>query len=137
VDVRVSKNGGVSWCSDHILPALVDPWGPLCNLTIQGSQAQGGGQNLALDGDINLSLFPNPNRGDQVWLNIDTIDEDVETISVDFYDLGGHRAVARIIPTQGASLSTQLELNGLAAGVYIVHITAGDKLYTERLVVTQ
>jgi hypothetical protein len=138
VDVRASKDGGVNWCTDHVLPALVDPWGALCNLTIVASQAQGGGENLTLEGDnVDLSLFPNPNRGDEVWLNIDTIDEEVETISVDFYDMAGHRSVARIIPTQGASLNTVLELNGLAAGVYIVHITAGDKLYTERLVVTQ
>jgi hypothetical protein len=138
VDVRVSKTAGATWCTDAILPALVDPWGTICLLTIQGGNAQGGGENLTLNGDgNNLSLFPNPNRGDQVWLNIDVIDETVETISVDFYDLAGHRAVARIIPTQGASLNTQLELNGLAAGVYIVHITAGDKVYTERLVVTQ
>jgi hypothetical protein len=82
-------------------------------------------------------MYPNPNRGDQVWLSIDVVDEGVQTISVDFFDLAGHRAVARTIPTQGNNLNSLLELNGLAAGVYIVHITAGDKVYTERLVVTQ
>jgi hypothetical protein len=137
VDVRVSKNAGVSWCIDAPTPVLSE-WGTICTLTIIGSQAQGGGQDLALHSDGNtLSLYPNPNRGDQVWLSIDRVDEGVETISVDFFDLAGHRAVARTIPTQGTNLSSLLELNGLAAGVYIVHITAGDKVYTERLVVTQ
>jgi hypothetical protein len=138
VDVRASKNAGATWCTDAVAPALVDEWGTICNLTIAGSQAQGGGQNLALDSDnTSLSLYPNPNRGDQVWLSIDMVDEGVQTISVDFFDLAGHRAVARTIPTQGTNLNSLLELNGLAAGVYIVHITAGEKVYTERLVVTQ
>jgi hypothetical protein len=138
VDVRASKTAGATWCTDAVLPALVDPWGTVCLLTIQGSNAQGGGQNLALENtNTNLSLYPNPNRGDQVMLSIDAVDEGVETISVDFFDLAGHRAVARTIPTQGNNLNSLLELNGLAAGVYIVHITAGDKVYTERLVVTQ
>jgi hypothetical protein len=138
VDVRASKTAGATWCTDAVLPALVDPWGTVCLLTIQGSNAQGGGQNLALENsNTNMSLYPNPNRGDQVMLSIDAVDEGVETISVDFFDLAGHRAVARTIPTQGNNLNSLLELNGLAAGVYIVHITAGDKVYTERLVVTQ
>jgi hypothetical protein len=138
VDVRASKTAGATWCTDAVLPALVDPWGTVCLLTIQGSNAQGGGQNLALENsNTNLSLYPNPNRGDQVMLSIDLVDEGVETISIDFFDLAGHRAVARTIPTQGNNLNSLLELNGLAAGVYIVHITAGDKVYTERLVVTQ
>jgi hypothetical protein len=138
VDVRASKTAGATWCTDAVAPALVDEWGTICNLTIAGSQAQGGGQNLALDSDnTSLSLYPNPNRGDQVWLSIDRVDEGVETISVDFFDLAGHRAVARTIPAQGTNLNSLLELDGLAAGVYIVHIRAGEKVYTERLVIAQ
>jgi hypothetical protein len=137
VDVRASKNGGASWCVDAVVPAL-DEWGTVCLLTIVSSQAQGGGENLALEStNMNLSLYPNPNRGDQVWLSIDMVDKGVETISVDFFDLAGHRAFARTIPTQGKNLNSLLELNGLAAGVYIVHITAGEKVYTERLVIAQ
>src|SRR5690606_31648163 len=43
VDVRARKNlnpGGQTWCTDHVAPALVDPWGTVCLLTIQGSNAQ-------------------------------------------------------------------------------------------------
>jgi len=137
VDVRTSKNAGATWCTDAVLPALVDPWGTVCLITIQGSNAQGAGQNLTLENtNANLSLYPNPNRGDQVMLSIDAVDEGVQTISVDFFDLAGHRTMARTIPTQGNNLKSMVELNGLAAGVYIVHITAGNKVYTERLVVT-
>jgi hypothetical protein len=136
VDVRASKNAGATWCTNAVPPALVDPWGTVCTLNITGSSAQGGGENLPLQiTRTNLSLYPNPNRGDQLWLSIDAVDEGVETITVDFFDLAGHRTVARTIATQGTNLNSLLELNGLAAGVYIVHITAGEKVYTERLVI--
>jgi hypothetical protein len=117
----------------------VDPWGDICSLTINGGNVQGGGDQLGLvDGGTGLAMYPNPNRGDQLWLNIDMIEEGVEMITVDFFDLAGHRAVSRMIPTQGDRLQTVLDLKGeLAAGVYIVHIAAGQKVYTERLVITQ
>jgi hypothetical protein len=139
VDVRASKNAGATWCTDAVLPALVDPWGDICLLTISGGNAQGGGEQLGLEGSAaNVAMFPNPNRGDQLWLNIDGIAANVTTVSVDFFDLAGHRAVARVIPTQGDQLQTVVDLNGsLAAGVYIVHIVAGEKVFTERLVITQ
>jgi hypothetical protein len=44
--------------------------------------------------------------------------------------------VARTIAVQNGYLNTALELNGdLAGGMYMVNITAGDKTYTERLVI--
>jgi len=106
-------------------------------VTITGSQAQGGGQNLALEStDANLSLYPNPNRGDQVFLSLSEVAADVRTVTVDIYDLSGKRIVARTIAVQGGNLNTALELNGdLAGGMYLVNITAGDKTYTERLVI--
>jgi subtilisin-like proprotein convertase family protein len=142
VDVRASKTAGATWCTDAVLPALVDPWGDLCLLTISGSNAQGGGEQLVLEGNsANLAMYPNPNRGDQLWLSLDGIEEGVTQVSVDIYDMAGHRAVARMIPTQGTYLNTVMDLSGtdaggsLAAGVYVVHIMAGEARYTERLVI--
>jgi hypothetical protein len=136
VEVRASKNSGASYCTDAVPPALA-VWGDICTLTINGGNAQGGGAQLALEGNTNnVAMFPNPNQGDHLWLNIDGIDANVTTVSVDFFDLAGHRAVARVIPAQGDHLRTMLDLQGeLAAGVYIIHIVAGDQIYTERLVV--
>jgi hypothetical protein len=142
VDVRASKTAGATWCTDAVLPALVDPWGDICSLTIAGSNAQGGGEQLVLEGNsADLAMYPNPNRGDQLWLSLDGIEEGVTQVSVDIYDMAGHRAVARMIPTQGTYLNTVMDLSGtdaggsLAAGVYVVHIMAGDARYTERLVI--
>jgi hypothetical protein len=57
-------------------------------------------------------------------------------VSVDIYDLSGARVTARTIAVAGGNVNTVLDLNGeLAAGMYLVNITAGDKSYTERLVI--
>ncbi len=128
VEVRAFKNG--AWCGTS------DPWGDICNLTITGTPAQGGSQNLVLINNGGLSIWPNPNSGDQFWISLDEVAEDVMTVSVDIMDLTGKRVIAREIPVTDRNLNTVFELNGdLATGMYLVNITAGEKRWTERLVI--
>jgi hypothetical protein len=133
VDVRAFRNG--AWCVDPLNPDSV--WGDICLLTIQNTPAQGGNQNLALAGEGEFNLWPNPNRGDQFWVNMEGIADDVLAVAVDIHDLTGKRVVAREIPvTDSGMLYTVIDLNGdLANGVYLVSIIAGDKRYTERLII--
>ncbi len=130
VDVRISKDGGLTWCTS------ADPWGDVCLLTIDNTPAGSGNQNFAAEGAAELRMFPNPNRGDQVTLSLSTVEEGVNTVSVDIYDLAGARVSARTIAVAGSQVNTVLDLNGeLAAGMYLVNITAGETVYTERLVI--
>ncbi|MBK9514340.1 MAG: T9SS type A sorting domain-containing protein [Flavobacteriales bacterium] len=131
VDVRVSKDGGATWCSAS------DPWGPVCQLTIDNTPAGNGNQNFAgISEAAELRMFPNPNRGDVLNFSISAIEEGVNTVSVDIYDLTGKRMSARTIAVADGNVNTVIDLNGeLAAGMYLVNITAGDKTYTERLVI--
>jgi hypothetical protein len=139
VDVRVSKDGGVTWCSTS------DPWGPSCLLTIDNTPAGNGNQNFGSE-PVTASLpgrqageaklFPNPNRGDVLNFSLSTIEDGVNSVSVDIYDLTGKRVSARTIAVNGGNVHSVLDLNGeLAIGMYLVNITAGDKSYTERLVI--
>jgi hypothetical protein len=131
VDVRVSKNGGATWCS------LSDPWGIVCQLTIDNTPANSGNQNFAAEGAAgDLRMFPNPNRGDVLNFSLSAIEEGVNTVSVDIFDLYGKRVSTRIIAVTDGNVNTILDLNGeLAAGMYVVNITAGETIYTERLVI--
>ena len=131
VDVRVSKDGGATWCSTS------DPWGPVCQLTIDNTPANSGNQNFAIEATAaELRMFPNPNRGDQLNFSISAIEEGVNTVSVDIYDLTGKRMSARMIAVADGKVNTVIDLNGeLAAGMYLVNITAGENTYTERLVI--
>ena len=128
VDVRAFKNG--QWC----------PWGEICNLNIGvGPGAQAGGQNALMESEstaATLNMWPNPNRGDQLFISLSAIEENVTTVSVEILDLSGKRMTSRTIATQGGYLNTVIDLQGeIAAGMYLVNIIAGEKIYTKRLVV--
>ncbi|MCW5898158.1 MAG: T9SS type A sorting domain-containing protein [Flavobacteriales bacterium] len=124
VRVRASKNGGLTWCE----------WGWACQVTIVPSAAPGN-ENMALEGDAasDLALWPNPNNGQQVWIALN--DVSTATVAIDIFDLRGQRVMAREIATQGGELYTNIDLGGLAAGTYLVTITAGDEQHMRRLVV--
>ncbi|MBX2981030.1 MAG: T9SS type A sorting domain-containing protein, partial [Flavobacteriales bacterium] len=131
VDVRASKDGGATWCG-----LGGDPWGDICSLTIGTPPAVGGNQNMSLSADGVLAMWPNPNNGTEVWISLDGIDTNFETFAVDIHDLTGKRISARILPAQDGSLLTALPLNGdLAAGLYLVTVTAGEAQYVQRLVI--
>jgi hypothetical protein len=138
VDVRVSKDGGLTWCT------TADPWGDVCLLTIDNTPANSGDQNFASEtaAAAQLRLFPNPNRGDLLHMSISAVEEGVNTVSVDIFDLFGKRVSARAIAVNDGIINTVLDLNpgsgpgeALAAGMYVVNITAGNTTYTERLVI--
>jgi hypothetical protein len=131
VDVRVSKDAGLTWCTSS------EPWGNICSVTIGQTPAGSGNQNFAAAGsNAELRMFPNPNRGDVLTFSLSAIEEGVNTVTVDIYDLFGKRVSARTVAVAGSNVNTTLDLNGeLAAGMYLVNITAGDTTYTERLVI--
>ena len=143
VDVRVSLNGGATWCfgpagsSQAAACADTEDWGKVCNVTINPcALPNGGGNSMVVEGNSTFTMFPNPNRGDQLFLSVSSVEEGVNTVSVDIFDLTGKRVMARTIAVQDGFINTNLELNGdLAGGLYVVNVTAGTKAYTERLVI--
>ena len=134
VDVRASFDGGATWCTDFIQPSL-DPWGIVCTLTINGGGNFNNGLNMVEERAAELRMYPNPNRGDQLYIGLENIADGVNTVSVDIYDTFGKRVSARTIAVADGFINTVLELNELAAGMYMVNITAGDNTYNERLVI--
>ncbi len=135
VDVRASFDNGATWCHAS------DPYGDICLLTTtcsfgmaqEGSSSGEAGQSERSEGP---SLYPNPNRGDQLFVSLSNVAEGVESIKVDIYDAFGKRVAQRTIAVNDGYLNTVLDLNGeLANGVYMVNIAAGAKTCTERLVI--
>jgi len=96
----------------------------------------GGGNSMVLEANNNFTMYPNPNRGDQLFLSVSRMEDGVSTVSVDIFDMTGKRVVASTIAVQDGFINTNLELNSeLAAGLYMVNVTAGNMSYTERLVI--
>jgi len=143
VDVRVSLDGGATWCfgpaTSDAASACADTeaWGKVCNVTINPcALPNGGGNSMVVEGNSTFTMYPNPNRGDQLFMSVSSVEEGVSTVSVDIFDLTGKRVMARTIAVQDGFINTNLELNGdLAGGLYMVNVTAGTKAYTERLVI--
>jgi len=143
VDVRVSLDGGASWCfgpagtSQAAACADTEDWGKVCDVTINPcANVNGGSSSMVVEGNSTFTMYPNPNRGDQLFLSVTNVEEEVSTVSVDIFDMTGKRVMARTIAVQDGFVNTNLELNGdLAGGLYMVNITAGTKAYTERLVI--
>ncbi|MCB0763830.1 MAG: T9SS type A sorting domain-containing protein [Flavobacteriales bacterium] len=116
--------------------------GEVCSVTICNNppcMMNGGGQqNSAIDAptDAVLNMYPNPNNGDQLYISLSAVEEGVNTVSMDLYDVSGKRMIARTIAAQDGFVNTVVDLNGdLAAGMYMVNIIAGDRVYTQRLVI--
>ena len=131
VQVRAYKNG--NWCVTSL------PWGDVCNVTITGSpnaMVLGGGSTTST-GDVKLALFPNPNNGQQLTVSLSAVEQGVETVAVDIFDLNGARVSAQVIAVNDGMVYQVVDVAGLADGLYMVNITAGSQRYTERLVIAK
>ena len=83
-----------------------------------------------------VALYPNPNNGEQLFLSIDMIEEGVTQVTMDIYDTFGKRVSISTVAVNEGHVNTTIDLKGsLAAGMYVVNITAGEAVYTERLVI--
>ncbi|MBK8612300.1 MAG: T9SS type A sorting domain-containing protein [Flavobacteriales bacterium] len=142
VRVRASFDGGATWC----------PFGTTCPVTItnnlaspfcstQGSAMADSDDRVFYDGDeaqgaAILTMWPNPNRGDQLYVTVDHLDGQVSMATVDIFDMVGKKVATRSIPVNGTTLNTVIELNGsVANGMYLVNVTTGDQTMTQRLVI--
>jgi hypothetical protein len=82
-----------------------------------------------------VALYPNPNRGDFVNVNIANVAVGVERVIFDLYDLTGKRVISQQIAVAGSGVNVVMPLNGLADGMYIANIIVGDEVHTERIAV--
>ncbi|MBL7950572.1 MAG: T9SS type A sorting domain-containing protein [Flavobacteriales bacterium] len=137
VDVRVSKDGGATWCIDTPTPnSTYTPWGPVCDVTIAPCAGQASLAQQQSDVNTTFTMYPNPNRGDQLFVSINELGNAVGTVSMDIFDMTGKRISARTLTVQDGFVNQAVDLNGdLAAGLYLVNIIAGDKTFSERLVI--
>ena len=81
-------------------------------------------------------MWPNPNNGDVLNVSLHITDPLINTVSMDIFDLSGKRMIARTVAIQDGVLNTTIDLNGdLAVGMYLVKVTAGEEVFTQRVVI--
>jgi hypothetical protein len=110
--------------------------GNACNLTIGAPPAQGSqAREIEVAENSGLQIWPNPVRDGQVNILLSDIAEQEQTITIDVIDLFGKRVHAKQFNNSGEQFNTVLDLDGLAAGVYVVTLTVNDRIMTERITV--
>jgi 2',3'-cyclic-nucleotide 2'-phosphodiesterase (5'-nucleotidase family) len=125
VVVRASFDNGSTWCA----------FGPSCEVCIGAAPpvSQRSAQQAA---DSDVLMWPNPNSGDRLNISIAGDANAPGTAQVDVFDAFGKKVIGRTIALNGTTVNTTIELNGqLATGMYLVSITNGDRLFTDRLIV--
>ncbi len=135
VDVRASFDNGATWCSDFIAPALTDPWGPVCTLTI----AVGGElRDLVLQEDGSserIGLIPNPAHGQGFMITIPDRMKGLP-LEVGIFDPAGKRIhTMRSAPTDGTGGGQLWVDHVLSPGLYLVCVSDGNGTLAERLIV--
>ncbi len=79
-----------------------------------------------------VAIYPNPNRGDFVNVNVSGIASGIDRVLVEVYDLAGKRVLTEQIAAGASNVNVVLPLNGLSSGMYIAHIVVGDNTHTQR-----
>ncbi|HQV75495.1 MAG TPA: T9SS type A sorting domain-containing protein [Flavobacteriales bacterium] len=127
VRTRISKDQGNTWCA----------WGDECLVTISSNVAGPQGGSSMIAGSPALTAYPNPNRGDLIMINITNVGNMVDRVGVEFFDLYGKKVISSTIPAQEGAFTTGLDLSSgsLSSGVYLMRVTAGDYVTTERIVI--
>jgi hypothetical protein len=85
---------------------------------------------------MDLSVWPNPNHGEVVTLKLAGFGDDNEQeMTITVTDLFGKQVYAERTVLQGDMLNTTLDLQGYAAGIYLVNVNTTDHAWTKRVVV--
>lgn len=134
VDVRVSKDGGATWCAGS---AAEESWGEVCTVTITG----GGSGLVEYDGTIaedavDVILYPDPVGDGRLFIHGTGLPPTAQQVEVDIHTMTGERVHGQLLPIDAGILHTRLDLpTDMAPGVYLVVLRAEGERITRRVVV--
>ncbi len=132
VQVQVSQNGVLGDYSPSIVTSA-------CEITISGPTLPGGDAPVAQRSETfgNATLFPNPNAGSEVRMELDGLSDGNHEVMIQIYDVYGKLIQTDGFGHQGNRLSRLVRFeNELAMGMYMVQIVVdGNRFATERLIV--
>lgn len=92
---------------------------------------------IVVTGTPKLEMYPNPNRGDRVTVQVSNIDPStVRQLNVTILNNLGQRVLSQDFRLRNERVfKEQLSLMDFKPGIYVVQVTLGDKVISDRLVV--
>ncbi|MBK7268573.1 MAG: T9SS type A sorting domain-containing protein [Flavobacteriales bacterium] len=129
VRVRASFDNGASYC----------PWGLVCTITTAAAPPVASRtmeEPMVQLGSTELLLWPNPNQGDKLNLSLTGIDDYEGPAYLEVLDLLGRPVLRHALVVAHSDLNAVVELDGtMGTGVYLVQLTVGERVFTQRLVI--
>ncbi len=126
IRVRVSFNNGATWC----------PWGAVCQVNFTCPPENGRAMETAIADHGTLSIWPNPNNGEQFTLALSGLDANDDHIDLVIFDAFGKEVMTHVYPASDGEVNTTIDFKrALTEGVYVVRIDDGKKRMTQRLIV--
>lgn len=129
VRVRGSLDNGATWCD----------FGPTCQIRVgYGSVGVSGARAMQVDEELEgalYTLFPNPSEDGSFNIITEAIDEE-EVILIEAFDLMGKSVARTTVQPMEQGQVTPVPLGvRLPTGLYMVQITVGGTVRTEKLLV--
>ncbi len=84
--------------------------------------------------ELNYSIYPNPTNGN-FSLNMDGLKSADAKIAV--YNLVGELVYSAQAGTDNGSLAKDIQLNDVSNGVYFIKVSAGNKVFTKKVIVNK
>jgi len=109
-----------------------------CNVTIAGPQAQGDETpQLRTMAENSATLYPNPNAGSEVRVELDGLGDGNHEVMIQIYDIYGKLIQSEGFGHTGSTMSRLMRFDGnMAMGMYMVQVVVdGERFATDRLVV--
>jgi hypothetical protein len=109
-----------------------------CNITIAGPQAEGDETPALREMTENsATLYPNPNAGTEVRVELDGLGDGNHEVMIQIYDIYGKLIQTEGFGHAGSAMSRLVRFDGnMAMGMYMVQIVVdGERFATERLVI--
>ncbi len=121
VQVRVSFDGAATYC----------PFGPACTIRTRYPLTATRDMEAMADEDAGFVLYPNPSDGSDITLAVRGMDG---LAQVEVLDLSGRSVWQRSVQLTDEAAHALAFDGAVPAGLYIVRLTAGERTFTERLV---
>lgn len=142
VEVRASFDGGLTWCQGGDPYSDLASWGKTCPVYTEGCVVG----EMPLAGTLfngshaertgSLRMYPNPNRGDQLFLTLSELPASIEKVSIELHDMQGQLVLSTTLRASDGYMSGAVNLDGaVSAGMYVVNVVAGEQSFAERVVV--
>ena len=80
----------------------------------------------------NMIIFPNPGNG---YFTLQISGLNTTQVQAEIFNLTGAMVYSEMFQTEDGNLTEALSLNHLPEGAYILHMTAGEQVFMEQLII--